>query len=99
MGLDNYLGFGWLWFLFTKRDRTTIIADIIKSVRYNPRGKRKTHIMRNANLNFDQVNMYLDLLMRNGYIMFDGRVYKPTARGLQFLETVENEYPKLRARM
>ena len=98
MGFD-YFGLASLWFLFTKRDRATIIADIIKSVRYNPKGKRKTHIMRNANLNFDQVNMYLDLLIRNGYIMFDGRVYKPTTRGLQFLETVENAYPQLRARV
>ena len=98
MGFD-YFDLASLWFLFTKRDRATIIADIIKSVRYNPRGKRKTHIMRNANLNFDQVNMYLDLLIRNGYIMFDGRVYKPTLRGLEFLELVENAYPKLRARV
>lgn len=88
-----------MWFLFTKRDRATIIADIIKSVRYNPSGKRKTHIMRNANLNFDQINKYLDLLIRNGYIVSDGRVYKPTARGLEFLETVESDYLKLRTRV
>jgi predicted transcriptional regulator len=55
--------------------------------------------MRNANLNFDQINKYLDLLIRNGYIVFDGQVYKPTARGLEFLETVENDYLKLRTRM
>jgi len=88
-----------LFFLFKKRDRATIIADIIKSVRYNPKGRKKTHIMQSANLSFDQINKYLDLLLRNGYIMFDGRMYKPTSRGLEFLETVEAEYLKLIARV
>jgi len=88
-----------LFFLFKKRDRATIIADIIKTVKYNPRGKKKTHIMQSANLSFEQINKYLDLLLRNGYIMVDGRMYKPTSRGLEFLETVEADYLKLRTRV
>lgn len=87
-----------LLFYFFKRDRATIIADILKSLKYNPRGKRKTKIMQSANLNFDQLNKYLDLLMRNGYVMVEGHMYKPTSRGLEFLETVEGNYLKMKIR-
>jgi predicted transcriptional regulator len=82
-------------FLFLKRDRATIIADILKSMRFSPNGKKKTKIMRTANLSYDQLNKYLDLLLRNGYVMVEDQVYKPTSRGLQFLETVESSYLKL----
>ena len=87
-----------LLFYFFKRDRATIIADILKSLRYNPRGKRKTKIMQSANLSYDQLNKYLDLLMRNGYVMVEGHMYKPTSRGLEFLETVEGNYLKMKMR-
>jgi len=88
-----------LFFLFKKRDRATIIADILKSVSYNPRGKRKTNIMQSANLSYDQLNKYLDLLMRNGYVIIDRQMYKPTSRGLEFLETFEAEYIKLKIKL
>jgi len=91
LGLD-------LPFYFFKRDRATIIADILKSLRYNPKGKRKTKIMQSANLSYDQLNRYLDLLMRNGYVMVEGHVYKPTSRGLEFLENVEGNYLKMKIR-
>jgi len=87
-----------LFFLFKKRDRATIIADILKSVRFNPKGKRKTNIMQCANLSFDQMNKYLDLLLKNGYIIVEGQMYKPTSRGLEFLESVEADYLKLKVR-
>lgn len=85
-------------FLFFKRDRATIIADILRSMRFSPKGKRKTKIMQTANLSYDQLNRYLDLLLRNGYVMVEGHVYKPTSRGLEFLETVEADYLKLKIR-
>lgn len=85
-------------FLFFKRDRATIIADILKSMRFSPQGKRKTKIMRTANLSYDQLNKYLDLLLRNGYVIVEGQVYKPTSRGLEFLETIESSYLKLKMR-
>lgn len=88
-----------LFFFFKKRDRATIIADILKSVRYNPQGRRKTNIMQSANLSFEQMNKYLDLLLRNGYIIVDGHMYKPTSRGLEFLESVETDYLKLKTRI
>jgi len=99
MNLNICTGLDSLLFLFKKRDRATIIADIIKSVKYKPRGKKKTHIMQSANLSYDQINKYLDLLMRNGLIIFDGGVYRSTTRGLEFLETIEADYLKLRTRI
>lgn len=88
-----------LFLRFQKRDRVTIIADILKSLNYSKRGRRKTNIMQSANLSYDQLNKYLDLLMRNGYVVVEGQMYKPTSRGLEFLETVENDYLKLRTRV
>lgn len=85
-------------FMFLKRDRATIIADILKAMRFSPTGKRKTKIMRTANLSYDQLNKYLDLLLRNGYVIVEGQVYKPTSRGLEFLETIESSYMKLKTR-
>lgn len=87
-----------LFFLFRKRDRATIIADILESLSCNPKGRRKTNIMQRANLSYDQLNKYLDLLMRNGYIIIEGQLYKPTSRGLELLETLEMDYLKLRLR-
>lgn len=85
--------------MFKKRDRATIIADIIKSIRSSSKGRRKTNIMQSANLSSDQVNKYLDLLIRNGYIIVDGHMYKPTSRGLRFLENLETDYLKLKIRV
>lgn len=89
-----------LCFMFKKRDSATILADIIKSLVGSPKGKRKTNIMQSANLSYDMVNKYLDLLLRNGYVILDdGYMYKPTDRGLRFLRNLESEYLRLRNRV
>jgi len=94
------LSFNPLCLMFKNRDSATIIADILKAVGESSRGKRKTNIMQSANLSYDQVNKYLDLLMRNGYIMLDdGYLYKPTGKGLRFLENLQAEYLKMRNRL
>lgn len=85
---------------FKYRDRVTIIADILKSVTENGKGKRKTKIMQSANLNYSQVNKYLDLLLRNGYVILDdGYMYKPTGEGLRFLQNLETDILKLKYRI
>jgi len=48
---------------FKYRDRATIIENILDTIYREPRGKTKTSIMRDANLNFDQANKYLHLLV------------------------------------
>jgi len=85
---------------FKKRDRPTIMADILKSVTGTQRGKRKTNIMQSANLSSDLVNKYLDVLLRNGFVVLaDGYMYKPTSKGLRFLQNLENDYLKLKFRV
>jgi len=88
------------FFAFKNRDRVTIIADILKLISQNGKGKRKTNIMQSANLNHALVNKYLDLLMRNGYVVLDnGCMYKPTSRGLRFLHNLETDILRLRHRI
>jgi len=99
MNCSISVSFNSLFFLFKKRDRATIIANILESIRFNPKGRRKTNIMQSANLSYDQLNKYLDLLMRNGYVIVEGQMYKPTSRGLEFLETFEAEYLKIKMKL
>ena len=83
-------------FIFKYRDRATIIGDILSSLSINPRGRRKTNIKQSAGLNNDMLNRYLDLLMRNGYVMVDsGDVYKLTQRGLRLLQNLDVEYLRM----
>jgi len=93
------LGSSLVCLMFKKRDRVNIIADILKSISYSGRGRRKTNIMQSANLSYDQLNKYLDLLIRNGYVIVEGQMYKPTSRGLEFLESMEDNYLKLKTRV
>jgi len=81
---------------FKYRDRRTIIGDILGTVHREPRGKTKTSIMRGANLNFDQVNKYLQLLILRGLIKVDVPIrsqeiarYRVTEKGLQLTRTLE----------
>ena len=48
---------------FKYRDRVTIIGNILDTIQREPRGKTKTSIMRDANLNFEQANKYLHMLV------------------------------------
>ena len=84
--------------MFKYRDRRTIIADILKAITKSKRGVRKTQIIQSANLNCSLLNKYLDLLFQNGFILVDGRVYKLTQRGMEFLENIEIETMKMQWR-
>jgi predicted transcriptional regulator len=84
---------------FKYRDRYTITADILKAITRSKRGARKTHIMQRANLNTISLNKYLDLLLRNGYVISEGRLYKLTGRGMEFLENIDTEAMKMQWRL
>ena len=87
------------FFAFKYRDRAKIIADILISLAVKPDGKRKTNIMQSANLSSDLLNRYLDLLLRNGYIMVENSaIYKLTPRGLHLLQNLDIEYLRIRMR-
>lgn len=75
---------------FKYRDRAGIILDILDIIRRDPKGKTKTGIMRGANLNFGQVNKYLDHLVLGGMVKEDNPMgkqelfrYKLTQKGLR----------------
>lgn len=87
---------------FKYRDRVTIIGDILKTITYSSRKRRrKTQIMLSAKLNYGQVNKYLALLISNGYIKAErseihgGSVYRATSKGLNFVKVLETENLKL----
>jgi len=88
---------------FRYRDRVTIVADILETVRNEPKGKTKTSIMRGANLNFAQANRYLELLLLRGFITEIDPMrsqelarYKPTKKGLQLVSILETNRIGLR---
>ncbi len=62
----------------------TEILDIAK------KGTSKTHIMFKANLSFSQLNQYLAILSQANLLemsALEGRdVYKPTQKGLEFMQ-------------
>jgi len=74
-------------FRFKRRDRLVIIVDILKAARY---GIRKTGIMQNVNLSYDQLGRYLDVLISYGLMRKDGDIYKPTEKGLKLIEDFES---------
>jgi predicted transcriptional regulator len=66
------------------RSRLEIVRDMLRVVS----GKaRKTRIMYQANLNFNQMEKYLDLLLRSDLVEYDGdSCYSLTSRGEEFLK-------------
>lgn len=74
----------------TKRDKLDILLRIVE-VTVTP--AKKTHILYRANLNFYQLNRYIDELVSLGFVMevdvpFKG--YIATERGKQFLAMMKN---------
>lgn len=67
------------------RNQLDIIADILSSVRSNP---KKTHLMYSANLSYRLLEKYTSALLRSDLISFDdeNRKYSLTQKGLQFVE-------------
>jgi predicted transcriptional regulator len=82
---------------FKYRSRINIVMDILKSTLRSERGQKKTHIMENVNVNYNQVNKYLSLLISSNLMYVDdARRYRVTDRGLQFVKTLESLDFKLR---
>jgi len=69
-----------------RRSRFEIVGGILSLTRD---GARKTSIIYRANLNFNVVNRYLDLLIQERLISLthgSERRYKTTEKGLEFLK-------------
>lgn len=81
---------------FKYRDRVHIMRDILDTINRDPKGKTKTSIMRGANLNFEQVNKYLDFLVLCDAVKAANPLrsqelarYRLTQKGLRFLRNAE----------
>jgi len=78
-----------------RRDRHDIVAEILKTAKG---GKIKTHIMYKAKLSYSQINEYLSLLVRKGFLenMTVKRrrqtitMYRTTEKGMEFLDHLES---------
>ena len=78
-----------------RRDRHDIVAEILTTARG---GKIKTHIMYRAKLSYSQINEYLNLLIKKGFLenMTIKRkrqtitMYKTTIKGIEFLDHLES---------
>ena len=78
-----------------KRSRNEIISQILEICK---KGASKTKIVYQANLNFNTVNPYLDLLIKNDLIRVnEGRaiLYETTPKGIRLLETIKQINDKL----
>ncbi|MCW3994042.1 MAG: winged helix-turn-helix domain-containing protein [Candidatus Bathyarchaeota archaeon] len=77
-------------YVFKYRDRTTIMTDILDTVRNSRGGKKKTRIMQSARLNHVQTEKYLNYLVGCGYLVgTDKKTYVITKGGSRFLQLIE----------
>jgi predicted transcriptional regulator len=76
--------------VFKYRDRTTIMIDILDTVRNSRGGKKKSRIMQSARLNHLQTEKYLNYLIGCGYLVgTDKKTYVLTKDGFRFLQLIE----------
>jgi len=76
-----------------RRGRFEIIGEILSLAADGTDGAAKTSIVYRANLNFNIVNRYLNLLLQEGLLsVVRGSTvkYKVTERGLKFLNMYKN---------
>jgi predicted transcriptional regulator len=75
---------------FKYRDRTTIVSDVLKTVKDSRRGMRKTQIMQSANLNYIQTKKYLNYMLNYGFLVVTERdIYLITEKGARYLQLIE----------
>jgi predicted transcriptional regulator len=74
-----------------RRDRLVIMMDILSIA---VKGAPKTRIMLKANLSFSQLNEYISFLLNHrlleGVTSCGKAIYRPTLKGLQFIERQQN---------
>jgi predicted transcriptional regulator len=73
------------------RDRLSIVAAILEAANS---GASKTHIMLGANLSFNVLEKYLDVVVRAGFVRVAGRRYELTGPGREFLRRYRHFYER-----
>ena len=66
-----------------KRDRLEIIAQILHVAK---NGAKKTHVMYQCNLSYNQTKNFINYLLETGLLRI-GNSYHTTDKGLRFLQT------------
>lgn len=75
---------------FKYRDRATIMSDILNTVKSSSGGKKKTNIMKSANLNYKQTKKYVNYLLDYGFLVRTERAtYVITEKGARHLQLIE----------
>ena len=74
------------------RSRIEILYDVIVAAK--PFSK-KTHLMYRGNLSYQQLDLYLDFILRNGLLVekyddYEGRLYFITKKGEEFVRLFED---------
>jgi len=69
-----------------RRNNLDICADIL---RVSEGGTKKTHIVYQANLNFNMVKKYLDELLEKEFLEQNGDRFFQTEKGAKFIEQYE----------
>jgi len=76
--------------VFKYRDRTTIMIDILDTVKNSRGRKKKSHIMQSTRLNHSLTKKYLNYLIGCGYLVVTNkRTYLITNEGSRFLQLIE----------
>jgi predicted transcriptional regulator len=70
-----------------RRERLEIITTILNICM--TRGANKTRIVYQANLNFKNAGVYLDWLMKRGFLSKEGNIYRTTPSGLTLLDSLK----------
>ncbi|MCW4005999.1 MAG: winged helix-turn-helix domain-containing protein [Candidatus Bathyarchaeota archaeon] len=75
-----------------RRDKLAIISQIIES---SKKGISKTQVMYQANLSFNQLGQYLELMLKSELVEIvtdnDGKgIYNPTTKGIDFLRRYQD---------
>jgi predicted transcriptional regulator len=78
--------------MISRRTKTQIYIDILRSIHKENGEMKKTHIVYKANLTHKRLDEYMDFLISKGFVREkkDGRqmFYEITERGLRFLGQV-----------
>lgn len=70
-----------------RRERLEIITTILNICM--PKGANKTRIVYQANLNFKNAGVYLEWLMKRGFLAKEGNIFRTTSQGLALLDSLK----------
>jgi predicted transcriptional regulator len=70
-----------------RRERLEIITTILNICM--TKGANKTRIVYQANLNFKNAGIYIDWLMRRGFLAKEGNIYRTTSSGQALLDNLK----------